>query len=68
MHLTKYFRGAIIPDATVKVECGMNGCEVEIMDTVMFHTPIKTILLLVIHSSKNKMEEIDGFALNFHGI
>ena len=27
-------------DATIKVECGVNGCEVEIMDTAMFHTPI----------------------------
>ena len=62
MHLIKYFRGAIIPDATIKVECGVNSCEVnscevEIMDTAMFHTLIKTILLVVIHSSKNKVKE-----------
>ena len=27
----------------------------------MFHTPIKTILLVVIHSDKNKTEKVDGF-------
>ena len=57
-----------MPDATIKVECGVNSCEVEIMDTAMFHTPIKTILLIVIHSSKNKVERVDGFALIFDGI
>ena len=29
------------------------------MGIAMFHTPIKTILLVVIHSSKNKMEQVD---------
>ena len=38
------------------------------MGTVMFHTPIKTILLVIIHSSKNKMENVDGFAVIFDGI
>ena len=33
----------------------------------MFHTPIKTILLVVIQSSKNKMENVDGFAVIFDG-
>ena len=33
----------------------------------MFHTPIKTILLVIIHSSKNKMEKVDGFAVIFDG-
>ena len=34
----------------------------------MFHTPIKTILLVIIHSSKNKTEKVDGFAVIFDGI
>ena len=38
------------------------------MGTTMFHTPIKTILLVIIHSSKNKTEKIDGFAVIFNGI
>ena len=38
------------------------------MCTAMFHTPIKTILLVIIHSSKNKTEKVDGFALTFDGI
>ena len=29
----------------------------------MCHTPIKTILLVIIHSSKNKTEKVDGFAV-----
>ena len=29
----------------------------------MFYTPIKTILVIIIHSSKNKMEEVDDFAV-----
>ena len=33
------------------------------MGTAMFHTPIKTILLVIIHSSKNKTEMVDGFAV-----
>ena len=37
------------------------------MGTAMFHTPIKTILLVVIHSSKNKTEKVDGFAVIFDG-
>ena len=31
----------------------------------MFNSPIYTILLVVIHSSKNEMQEADGFALIF---
>ena len=38
------------------------------MGTTMFHTPIKAILLVIIHSSKNKTEKIDGFAVIFNGI
>ena len=38
------------------------------MGTVMFDTPIKTILLVIIHSRKNKTEKIDGFAVIFDGI
>ena len=38
------------------------------MGTAMFYSPIYTILLVVIHSSKNKMEEVDGFAVIFDGI
>ena len=38
------------------------------MGTAMFHTPIKTILLVIIHSSKNKTERLDGFSVIFDGI
>ena len=38
------------------------------MGTAMFHSPIKTILLVFIHSSKNKTEKADGFAVIFDGI
>ena len=34
----------------------------------MFYTPIKNILLVIIHSSKNKTENVDGFAVSFDGI
>ena len=34
----------------------------------MFHTPIKTILLVIIHSSKIKTERVDDFAVIFDGI
>ena len=29
----------------------------------MFYSPIYTILLVVIHGSKNKTEKVDGFAI-----
>ena len=58
----------MVPDAMIKVEYGVDGCKVYIMGTAMFHTPIKTILLVVIHSSKNKTEKIDDFAVIFDGI
>ena len=38
------------------------------MGTAMFRTPIKTILLVIIQSSKNKTEKVDGFAVIFDGI
>ena len=38
------------------------------MGTAMFHTHIKTILLVIIHSSKSKTEKVDGFAVIFDGI
>ena len=38
------------------------------MGTAMFYTPIYTILLVVIHSSKNKTENVDGFAVIFDGV
>ena len=34
----------------------------------MFYSPIYTILLVVIHSSKNNTEKVDGFAEIFDGI
>ena len=34
----------------------------------MFYSPIYTILLVVIHSSKNKTEKVDGFAVIFDEI
>ena len=68
MHFTKYFRGAVVHDAIIKVEYEVDGCKVKIMGTAMFYTPIKTILLVVIHSSKNKTENVDAFAVIFDGI
>ena len=38
------------------------------MGTAMFHTPIKTILLVITHSSKNKTEKVDGFPVIFDGL
>ena len=35
----------------------------KIMGTAMFHMPIWTILLVVIHSSKNKVEKVDDFGV-----
>ena len=35
------------------------------MGTAMIHTPIKSILMVVIHSSKNKTEIVDGFVRIF---
>ena len=35
------------------------------MDTAMFYSPLYTTLLVVIHSSKNKTEKVDGFAVIF---
>ena len=35
------------------------------MGTAMFYSPIYTILLVVIHSSKNKTEKVDGYAVIF---
>ena len=46
----------------------MDGCEVKVMGTAMFCSSIYTILLVVIHSSKNKTEKVDGFAVIFDGI
>ena len=36
----------------MEVECGIDVCEVQIMGTTMFHTPIWTIVLVIIHSSQ----------------
>ena len=58
----------MVSDATIKVEYGVDGCKVLTMGSGMFHTPIKTILLVIIHSSKNKTEKVDGFAVIFDGI
>ena len=38
------------------------------MGTAVFHTPIKTIILVIIHSSKKKTEKVAGFAVIFDGI
>ena len=48
--------------------CRVDGCQVQIMDTAMFYSPIYTILLVVIHSSKNETEKVDGFAVIFDEI
>ena len=55
-------------DAMIKVEYGVDGCTVKIVGTAMFYSPIYTILLVVIHSSKNKTEKVDGFAVISDGI
>ena len=38
------------------------------MSTTMLYSPIYTILLVIIHSSKNKTENVDCFAVIFDGI
>ena len=44
----------------MQVEWEMEGCEVRIMGTVMLHTPIWTISLIIIHGSKNKVVKVNG--------
>ena len=44
----------------MQVEWVMRGCEVRIIGTAMFHTPIWTILLVIIHGSKNKVVKVNG--------
>ena len=44
------------------------GVNCNIMGAAMFYSPIYTILLVATHSSKNKMENVDGFAVIFDGI
>ena len=39
----------------MEIECGMDRCEVQIMGTAMLHMPTCIILLVVIHSSKNRL-------------
>ena len=46
----------------------MDGCEVQIMGEAMFYSLIYTILLVVIHSSKNKTRKVYGFAVIFDRI
>ena len=46
----------------------MDGCEVYIMGVAMYYTPIWTILLVAIYSSKNKMVKVDGFVVIFDEI
>ena len=36
-----------------------------VMGAVVFYCPIYTILLVVIHSIKNKTEKVNGFASDF---
>ena len=38
------------------------------MGIAMFYSPVYTILLIVIHSSKNKTKKVDGFAVVSDGI
>ena len=49
------------------VDIGWIG-EVKFMGTAMFYSPIYTILLVVIHSSKNEMGKVDDFAVIFDEI
>ena len=38
------------------------------MGAAIFHATIWTILLVIIHCSKNKVVKVDGFAVIFDGI
>ena len=49
-----------IYDVIMQVEWEMRGYEVQIMGTAMFHTPIWTISLVIIHGSKNKVVKVNG--------
>ena len=51
----------------VAVDVGWMGVKCKLCAQQCFITPF-TILLVVIHSSKNKMKKIDGFAVIFDGI
>ena len=44
----------------MQVEWEMEECEVQIMGTAMFHTPIWTISLVIIHGSKNKVVKVNS--------
>ena len=71
LHITpnyNYFCHVKLQSLAIEGGCGMNSCKVQIMDTAMFHTPILTILSLIILSSKNKAVEVSGFAVIFNGI
>ena len=53
----------------VVVDVGWMGVKCKLwVQHAMFYSPIYTILLVVIHSSKNKTEKVDGFAVIFDGI
>ena len=53
----------------VLVDVGWMGEKCKLwVATAMFYSPIYTILLVVIHSSKNKTEKVDGFNVIFDGI
>ena len=45
----------------MQVEWEMEECEVRIMGTAMFHTPIWTISLVIIYSSINKVVKVNSF-------
>ena len=48
----------MVPDATIKIECGVYGCKLYILATAMFPIPIQTILLLVITAARIKWKKL----------
>ena len=52
----------------MEVEFGIHRRQLQLMGTVIFHTPIWTRLLVAIHSSENKVVKVDGFAVIFDEI
>ena len=52
----------------VVVDVEWMGVKCKLWVQQCFDSPIYTILLVVIHSSKNKTDKVDGFAVIFDGI
>ena len=57
-----------MPEATIKVEYGLMEWMVVKYKLWAQQCSILLLKLVVIHSSNNKTEEVDGFAIIFDGI